>query len=156
MTFVAAGKDIDALCTRCKLVLGHVIIAVDKGVPVRIKCNTCHTERKWRPTADNKTGGLKVAVRRAKSDKPTTAGQHRSARAHDSTFEREQKWLAFRDMAERGGKSEQPYDMGRTYAMGDVVVHSKFGVGYICGDVGPSKLTVCFKEGEKVLVHGRR
>ena len=156
MTFVAAGKDIDALCTRCKLVLGHVIIAVDKGVPVRIKCNTCQTERKWRPTADNKVGGIKATVRRARADKPATAGAHKASRAHDSTFEREQKWAALRAISEKAGKGELPYEMARTFTLGDAIVHAKFGVGYVSGDVGPNKLTVCFKDAERVLVHARR
>ena len=155
MTFVAAGKDIDALCTKCKLVLAHVIIAVANGIPVRVKCNTCHTERKWRPTTDNKVGGIKGGVRRARSDKPATAGQHKASRAHDSTYEREQKWLGLRLIAERDKKVEQPYAMARTYALGDVVLHPKFGVGFVSGDMGGGKLTVCFKDGERVLVHHR-
>jgi len=45
---IDVGRDIDCRCTRCKMELAHTIIAMVNGVPARVKCNTCHSERKYR------------------------------------------------------------------------------------------------------------
>ncbi len=42
------GGDIDSFCTRCKMVLGHTILAMVGKRPVRVRCNTCGGEHNYR------------------------------------------------------------------------------------------------------------
>src|SRR4051812_39295964 len=42
------GGDIDAFCTRCKMELGHTILAMVGSKPVRVRCNTCGGEPNYR------------------------------------------------------------------------------------------------------------
>ena len=37
-----AGGEVDAWCTKCKLVLNHRVIAMVAGTPVRVECSTCN------------------------------------------------------------------------------------------------------------------
>jgi hypothetical protein len=62
------GKDIVGYCGKCKMNLMHVVITVDAlGKPDRARCNTCKTERVFRPkrlddeTIANAKGESKVA-----------------------------------------------------------------------------------------------
>jgi len=44
------GKDVTAYCSRCKLNLSHIILTVSADAkPDRVRCNTCKTERSYRP-----------------------------------------------------------------------------------------------------------
>src|SRR5437879_997779 len=45
---LVVGSDIKYLCSKCNLELGHTIVAMVSGVPVRVRCNTCRTERNYR------------------------------------------------------------------------------------------------------------
>src|SRR6266852_6391254 len=45
------GGDIDAFCTRCKMELGHTVLAMMGQKPVRVRCNTCGGEHKYRGTS---------------------------------------------------------------------------------------------------------
>lgn len=58
---LSRGKDVRAYCSRCKLNLSHTIITVSAdNKPDRVQCNTCKTERTYRPPrneADAKANG---------------------------------------------------------------------------------------------------
>ena len=44
------GKDVSAYCSRCKLNLSHTILTVTADTKAdRVRCNTCKTERSYRP-----------------------------------------------------------------------------------------------------------
>src|SRR5207302_3841179 len=45
------GGDVDAFCTRCKMELGHTILAMVGARPVRVRCNTCGGEHNYRGTS---------------------------------------------------------------------------------------------------------
>ena len=48
---VKVGGDIDAWCTRCKLVLGHTTLALVGTRPARVRCNTCQGEHNFKAAA---------------------------------------------------------------------------------------------------------
>ena len=73
-------------CTRCKLDLNHRMTRVTDGVPKRVLCLTCHTERMYRPKAP--------AVRKA------AAGRAAAARA---TIEAEWRAKLHADNGPGGG-----------------------------------------------------
>ena len=50
-TATKVGADIDAWCTRCKMNLGHTILAMVGSKPVRVRCNTCQGEHNYRGSA---------------------------------------------------------------------------------------------------------
>ena len=49
-----AGQDIDAYCTKCKLVLAHVIIALRGTRPAKVECKTCKSIHAYRKEAPGK------------------------------------------------------------------------------------------------------
>src|SRR2546430_15525379 len=64
-TALRVGGDIDAWCTRCKMNLGHTILAMVGTRPARVRCNTCQGEHNFRgaPEAPRKGSWQPRAVR---------------------------------------------------------------------------------------------
>lgn len=124
------GGDVDAFCPRCELVLGHTVIAMVAGQPVKVACNTCHAVHAFRGTAARR-------VARARVERPRAAG-----------FD---ELLAACDVA--GARRYSPRD---TFREGQVLDHPQFGRGFVSSVRDGGKLQVTFRSGVKTLVHGRR
>ncbi len=133
---VKVGGEVDALCSRCELVLAHTVHAVVSGQPVKVECNTCHTVHRYRAPAGRPAAGRVPGTRAP-----------RAARAPLVAFD---ELLAAKDAS-----SAQPYAPGRTYAEGVVVDHPIFGRGFVSAVRDGGKIEVTFRSSVKVLVHAR-
>lgn len=147
---LAAGSEIDAWCTRCRLDLGHRIVAMVDRRPKRVICLTCNSEHNYRPPR---------ASPHAKEPRPATTERapHRpSAKGHSprSALRQLADWEAH--VAGRAVGAFTRYSVERTYEPGELVLHGRFGEGYVVERVGADKVTVMFRDGPRVLVQGRR
>ncbi len=133
---VKVGGEVDALCSRCELVLAHTVHAVVGGQPVKVECNTCHAVHRYRPPAGRPAGRV-----------PGTPRAERAPRGAVVGFD---ELLASRDAS-----SAQPYSPTRTYAEGAVVDHPIFGRGFVSAVRDGGKIEVTFRSSVKVLVHAR-
>ena len=149
MTKIAAGKDIDYFCTRCKLELAHVIIAVVNHLPVRVKCNTCHTERNWRRS------GTKKAKAGAKRKTSNSTATKKAAAAMLSAIEKQAQWKTLMEAANAGSADRTPYSIRSVFKDGQIISHKKFGDGIVFDILDDGKIKVCFVDGERLLVHDR-
>src|SRR5262245_32856261 len=75
-----AGDSIEDFCRACKLDRMHTVIAADpNGVPIRVACGYCSSERNYRggPRMDAGGGGTAVPQPRASTQprQPKAAGQ---------------------------------------------------------------------------------
>lgn len=133
---MAEFKMLDELihyCTRCKLDLNHRVIRVDNGVPKRVLCLTCQSERVYKPKG--------IAARK------TAAG--RAAATREAL---ESKW---REKLHAGNKTPKPYSMEDTYKVDDILSHKSFGLGLSTELVPPDKMLIFFDEGMKLLKCGK-
>jgi hypothetical protein len=139
VTGLRAGGEIDAFCTKCKMVLAHTILAVSGGRPARVQCNTCNGQHNYRSASGDA--------------KPAASARESSPRS--STRETPTKTRITVDelIAQKGGVS-RPYSPKTTFAMDDVVSHPTFGTGLVEA-VRSDKIDVIFRIGTKTLVHGR-
>ncbi len=137
----SAGHDIDTYCSRCKLDLAHVIIAVSAGTPVRVVCKTCRSEHAFRKPKRKTTGVTKRAT--AKKAASTAPQGPLSTEAYH-------QMLSGRDLAR-----SRRYTIRETFEVDDIVDHKKFGIGLVTKMLGDQKIEVTFREGAKVLVHDR-
>ena len=132
------GGDVDAMCTKCKMVLGHTILAMVGPKPARVRCNTCNGEHNYRGTAGNPpkkgTWQTKGEIAR-KHEKPTVTS-----------------WEAL--MREKDLSKARRYSVRERFEEGELVEHPTFGVGLVQGIRG-EKMDVAFKIDVKVLVHGK-
>ena len=124
---IKVGGEVDALCSKCELVLAHTVIAMVGTRPVKVACNTCHVVHVFRGTSAG----------RPTRERPRAAG-----------FD---ELLAARDVA--GARRYSPRE---TYGIGQVLDHPQFGRGFVSALRDSAKLEVTFRAGVKTLVHGRR
>lgn len=131
------GGEVDALCTKCELVLAHTVIAMVGATPVKVECNTCHGVHRYRAPAG--------APRRDGPSKP------RAARVRA-----EVTIIAFDELlASKRVAAAAPYSPRRTYVSDDVVDHPIFGRGFVSAVRDGGKIEVTFRSDVKVLIHAR-
>jgi len=133
-----AGADIDSYCGRigCKSVLAHVIHAMDGEKPGKVECKTCGAVHKYRAKAPG--------TRRASAKKATAS---KTPQTTESEYELK--------MADLDVSKAKKYDFKETYAEDDLIEHKMFGTGLVTGLVGIGKINIMFREGTKLMAHGR-
>jgi CxxC motif-containing protein len=124
----AAGESIVSYCTKCKMGLDHVIVAMVDDAIAKVKCKTCNSTHKFRDPADVK--------------KPRQAKQK-----EDAVKTAEAVWEAC--VLEATGK-EREYDMTGKYRVGDIVLHTTFGRGVV-RKLYLNKCDVLFKDKERLM-----
>ncbi|MCA9643468.1 MAG: hypothetical protein H6718_36445 [Polyangiaceae bacterium] len=148
MKALTAGSEIDAWCTKCKMDLGHRIVALVEGVPKRVVCQTCDSTHNYRaPKSAGKTA-VKRASKASDGPKPkreTAAGKAEAERIKDW----EQKVAGAAETAFRR------YAIDMTFVEGELVLHRKFGEGYVVEVDDEGKVYIMFRDQLRTLVHGR-
>ena len=132
-----AGEDTDARCSKCKLVLAHVIVATDGPRIVRVQCKTCGGVHAYRSPADSKKSSKTKAVRsRASSKKTQEVDYDRAIANHDISRARH-------------------YRTSESFDEGEVLSHRTFGLGLVTRLIDNNKIEAIFPAGCRVLIHNR-
>jgi hypothetical protein len=134
MIDIAAGTDVEAYCTKCKMVLAHIVVTMQGAKPRRVRCHTCGGEHNYR------------------AEKPvakTAANKEKTAKK-PSTRKTRQSWEEI--MNEAASKPHKKYAMSGSFEEGDWIEHTKFGLGCVQTFVPPNKITVRFADTIKLLV----
>ena len=142
MSKTAVGSDVEAYCTKCKMVLAHSVVAMAGAKPRRVRCNTCNGEHNYRaekPVA--KTAGKTATKKAAKTPKKATTKRTR------------QSWEEV--MQEAAAKPHKKYSMSGNYGEGDWIEHATFGLGCVQTFTAPNKITVRFADTTRMLVCNR-
>lgn len=129
----AAGSDIDAFCSKCKLVLAHVIIAVKGARPARVECKTCSSVHAYRKSEPD----------RRVTRRTTKTGVAAKLAAFEALMEGHDPQTALR------------YNVSSEFKEEDVVEHKTFGMGLVTRVLSDKKIEITFQAGTKVLVHAR-
>ena len=132
------GGDVDAMCTKCKMSLGHTILAMVGTKPARVRCNTCQGEHIYRGTEGKKPAAKKrwePAVDRERKEKPVITS-----------------WEAL--LAAKDISRARRYSTKERFVSDEVLDHPTFGIGLV-QEVQGDKMKVAFKADVKTLVHGK-
>lgn len=152
---LSAASEIDAWCTKCRLTLGHRIVALVAGVPKRVVCLTCGSEHNYRPpkkdasSASAPARSERASERRAASS--SGGGGVRAAQKARAESERYENWAS-----KTLGKAVDAftrYSMDHTFRAGELVLHPKFGEGYVERVLEGGKVNVAFRDGPRILAH---
>lgn len=149
------GDRIEARCTRCRDVTGHVVVALVGGQIVKVECCACGSVHKYYPAKEEKTVTAAAPRRvRAGSDRTALmqaaqAKQYGGTRALHKAQAMENTW---RTALERpSAPAPKLYTMGVVLAVGDIVEHSVFGMGAVQAIIRPDKAEIIFREGVRLL-----
>jgi len=136
MKKIAAGSDVEAYCTKCKMVLAHTVITMQGLKPRRVKCNTCAGEHNYR----------------AEKPQSKTAAK-KATKAKAPTKRTRQTWSEV--MQEASSKPHKAYSMAGSFSEGDWIEHNTFGLGCVQSFTPPSKITVRFADSTRMLICNR-
>lgn len=165
MSSFVTGQIVEARCSRCKDVTGHVIMACIAGVPVKVECRACGSIHKYvAPEAQARTKAekpVRVRAGHARSEAVDAASrvatrQEKSSPRLDKTARKE---IQKQEEAERQWNSVTaqtlgsavPYRMDGVFAVRSLVEHPVFGIGSVMEIFPPDKMDVLFRDGMKRL-----
>ncbi len=134
------GGDVLAFCGKCKRDLAHVVGAMMSGKPARVICKTCKSEHNYRlgESSSSKRSGLAAATKTPRASR---------------TFVRNSEYWE-QQMALKKQATTKPYKPQDQFKSGDVINHSRFGLGIVEEVKSNGKIVVLFRDEERVLVHG--
>lgn len=135
MTQISVGKDIVCYCGRCKLDLGHTIVAMIGSNVSKVQCRTCGSSHGMRKNSS------------LTNTKKTTSPRKRAIAIPVS-----QLWSK---ALEESSKRAKAYSIREKFEREDIIDHPKFGHGIVQGSLGGDKIEVLFQNELKVLVHNK-
>ncbi|MBN4053123.1 hypothetical protein JYT92_00020 [bacterium AH-315-L15] len=124
------GGEIVSWCTKCKLILGHTIVALVEALPKKVKCNTCNGNHNYREKAPKPRKSITP-----KKGTPVVQATFLTRLNDDYDFS-------------QAGR----YTIGESYKADQVINHPNFGVGLVVLIIDRTKIDVLFKGGTKRLV----
>lgn len=137
MSQLTVGKDVLSYCNKCKLNLGHTIVAMKDAKHIaKVKCNTCGTIHAFKDPSlskQSKTRTRKTSV------------------APSKVISVSDLWM---EKMSSTKKKSTPYAMDAKFHEGDIIDHLKFGPG-IVEKVVDDKIEVIFRHEIKTLVHNK-
>jgi hypothetical protein len=139
MKKIAAGSDVEAYCTKCKLVLAHTVVSMQGLKPRRVKCNTCNGEHNYRAEKPQAKAVAKKTEKAPKAKSPAKRTR--------------QSWTDV--MQEATSKPHKTYSMSGSFGEGDWIEHSVFGLGCVQVFTPPNKITVRFADSTRLLICNR-
>lgn len=149
---LTAGSEIDAYCTKCRMDLGHRIVAMVQTTPKRVICQTCFSEHNYhQPRAAPKQTAARRIVDGATKPKSTAA--QRVTQKAQAEADRVRTWEA--RIAGKAVDAFRRYALDVTLSSGELVRHSKFGEGYVVDVVGSDKVNIMFRDGPRLLARGK-
>ncbi|MEZ4224045.1 MAG: hypothetical protein R3B13_24060 [Polyangiaceae bacterium] len=143
---LTAGSEIDAYCTKCRMDLGHRIVAMVTSKPKRVICLTCGSQHNYRAPASEKAAG-----RRRVPGAPRSAAERVTQKAR-AEADRVNEWES--RIAGQAHDAFERYAMDKRFAAGQLIQHKKFGEGYVVDVVDGGKVNIMFRDGMKTLAHG--
>jgi hypothetical protein len=147
---VKAGGEVDAWCTKCRMDLSHRVVAMVASKPKRVECQTCHSQHNYRapknaPAAATGTKKKLASAKTPRAASKTTGGTKPTRHQHD--------WEVH--LAGKDDGAFRAYAVSSRFERDELIRHKTFGDGCVLEVLQDQKINVIFREGMKVLVHGR-
>ena len=137
ITSYSVGGDIDSWCTKCKLELGHTIIAIVDNVPKKVKCNTCNAQHNFR-------------TKPVKGSRTTSKSPTRKTRSKEKTYEEYISRLSGGDPA-----NSRKYNTKGNFEQDEIIDHLSFGIGIVLSVIQSNKIKILFKDGPRLLIQNQ-
>jgi hypothetical protein len=128
------GSEVKYYCSKCSLELAHTVLAMVGGEPVRVRCNTCRSERNYR--------GAKRLTSVLDSEASTRAAR---PKLHQPDMYR----AKLKEFADRTPKT---YRIDIEVVENDVIDHPKFGRGIVTKLIHPDRMDILFQDENRVLM----
>lgn len=173
------GERIEARCTRCKDIMGHVIVSMLNGEIAKVECCACGSVHKYYAPAQKKEKKQERTLRVRAGEERASAVKEKSvrtARIANVTLEEnnvkqravrktstlkayprnsaklaEELQNKWREAIATNPSTPIPYSMTEEFSLAQLVEHKNFGTGMIIAVYPPDKVDILFEEGVKSL-----
>jgi len=137
---IGVGKEILSNCSRCKLILAHIIVTMKTAnLPDKVQCKTCKTTQSYKdPGAKKKKVSIDRVVRSAKASKGMKS---------ESVSELWNKAI------NKASQASKDYSIKGSFQMGDLINHPTFGQGVVEKLIDDNKIEVIFQDDFRTLMH---
>ena len=141
MSAIGVGKEILSNCSKCKLILAHIIVTMKSATdPDKVQCKTCKSTQSFKdPSAKKKKTSVARVIKSAKS----SSGKK-------STETVGEMWTKALNKSTIGQKD---YTIKGSFQMGDVINHPTFGQGIVEKLIDDNKIEVLFQDDYRTLMH---
>jgi hypothetical protein len=138
------GQELLAYCTRCKLDLRHLILALRSPSAIaKVQCLTCRTDHQYRaPKGVRHVVSEREALLKPQTQKSPKKEPGRSV---------QEAWLEW--MQRTHTQTPVPYSARMHFLMHAKVLHPQFGAGIVLKHIFPNKMEVLFEMDTKILIH---
>lgn len=143
MTELSVGKEVLSQCSKCKLILAHIIVTMkDSKTPDKTLCKTCKSTHSYKaPGATKKKTSISTVIKTAK------------AKNHTKTSESvNELWTKAVNKTTLSSKS---YTIKGNFLSGDLIEHPTFGTGIVEKLIDSNKIEVLFKDEYRTLIHNK-
>lgn len=127
--------------------LNHRVVAMVGTTPKRVECLTCGRQHNYRSPRGGANG-----ARQKKTTTSTASRAPRLTQRAKNELDRVHDWET--RIAGKPVEAFARYSMSRTFAPDDLVLHRKFGEGYVTEVLEDGKVHIMFRDGPRVLAHG--
>jgi hypothetical protein len=131
-----------AYCTKCKMDLNSVVVAMKGDRIAKVQCLTCKVEHLYKAPKGIDTPSAKAATKRASKKKETEAEMSQSI---------EVEWEKL--MSSHKDTPTKTYNTKGHFGLGDKIHHPTFGDGIVGKLIYPNKVEVIFRTDLKVLIY---
>ena len=150
---ITAGSEIDAYCTKCRLVLDHVVVALVDNRAKKVECLTCHSQHAYRAKVPKSSSTNAGSAKDSPSSKKKSTSKKKEGGTRGPQNKAEKLYIQLLE-----GKDlslAMPYSMIGTFEIDTIIDHNKFGPGIVIEFIPQKKIRVLFKDGYKYLVCGQ-
>ncbi len=128
-TTLSVGDQIEARCTKCRKNTDHIIITLEEEAPLKVQCNTCERQHKYRPPTVPKKAATRKVVKPKDADR--------------------KEWEALQPTMD--SSKAKTYSMTDSYKLKALIDHPVFGLGIVQRVIGSQKVEVLFEDGRKTM-----
>src|SRR5262245_14964417 len=134
------------------MTLNHRVVAMVRGAAKRVLCLTCNKQHNYRAPKGDGSG----PARSEREDSPVSGRAPKKSAAAKASgtggSSNAREWQA--NVANKDSTEFLPYSIHKTFEVGQLVNHPKFGEGYVKEALTAQKLCVLFRDGPRTLIHG--
>lgn len=140
MSAIGVGKEILSNCSKCKLILAHIIVTMKSAdTPDKVQCKTCKTTQSFKdPSAKKKKTSIERVVKSAKAARGVKT---------ESVGELWNKALT------KANQASKDYSIKGSFQTGDLINHPTFGQGVVEKLIDDNKIEVLFQDDFRTLMH---
>lgn len=134
----SVGKEIIAFCSKCKLDLAHMIVAMKDNLNIhKVMCKTCKSTHSYKNKDVLNVVGKKSIPRKTRTTTFKSLSEEWSERVSSSKI------------------SPKKYSIKECFKTNDLVDHPKFGIGFVEKCIDQNKIEVIFQSEMKILIHNK-